>query len=310
MKIFMGLLVAVFFLEGQALANDDPCAGEVGAAYGLCNAYCEAMDCDSNFPTASQQACDRVKANYQKKINDITNSVPVPCENACDDGIDCTIDVYDGTKCHFTPSHSFCEQNDSTNSYCNIYEGCIPEPPEASDSTIIFVTSKLYQGDLREGDDILGLHGADLKCTRLAYASELIYPRNYKAFIGMGAGDCENIAGCRVNLTGPYILVDGTLIASYIDELAAGYYSAHEAPINLDENGQIQEVYVWTGTDSDGGSWDDCLNWESARRNYEYMGIAGHSAYKDDRWTEIVGDDGITKLRYCDEGSALYCVAE
>ena len=43
------------FLGGQVLAEDDPCANENGAAYGLCNAYCEAMDCDS-FDAVSSRA--------------------------------------------------------------------------------------------------------------------------------------------------------------------------------------------------------------------------------------------------------------
>lgn len=30
------------------------------AAFGLCNAYCEAMDCDSDEPRASEVACDKV----------------------------------------------------------------------------------------------------------------------------------------------------------------------------------------------------------------------------------------------------------
>ena len=46
--------------DGETPAQEDACAGESGAAYGLCNAYCEAMDCDSANPQASDQACDKV----------------------------------------------------------------------------------------------------------------------------------------------------------------------------------------------------------------------------------------------------------
>ena len=42
-----------------------------GAAFGLCNAYCEAMDCellddgdDTTFPNASEQACLQVKDSF------------------------------------------------------------------------------------------------------------------------------------------------------------------------------------------------------------------------------------------------------
>lgn len=43
-------------------AVEDICmtSGFVGKEYGLCNAYCEAMDCDSESPQASDQACTRV----------------------------------------------------------------------------------------------------------------------------------------------------------------------------------------------------------------------------------------------------------
>ena len=48
-------------------------AGLVGAAYGLCVAYCEANDCDT-FPDS--EACDRLWTNYTK----ITGEESFPCE--------------------------------------------------------------------------------------------------------------------------------------------------------------------------------------------------------------------------------------
>jgi hypothetical protein len=48
-------------------------AGLVGAAYGLCVAYCEANDCDA-FPDS--QACDRLFDNYTK----ITGEASFPCD--------------------------------------------------------------------------------------------------------------------------------------------------------------------------------------------------------------------------------------
>jgi len=45
-----------------------------GAAFGICNAYCEAMDCDSGHPHASAQACEQKLRQFQR----ITGSVP-PC---------------------------------------------------------------------------------------------------------------------------------------------------------------------------------------------------------------------------------------
>ena len=42
--------------DGQPPSMETVCDGQSGAAFGLCNAYCEAMDCDSPDPQASPQA--------------------------------------------------------------------------------------------------------------------------------------------------------------------------------------------------------------------------------------------------------------
>jgi len=42
--------------DGQTPAEETVCDHESGAAFGLCNAYCEAMDCDSANPQASATA--------------------------------------------------------------------------------------------------------------------------------------------------------------------------------------------------------------------------------------------------------------
>jgi hypothetical protein len=62
--------------EGQTPAEETVCDNESGAAFGLCNAYCEAMDCDSANPQASATACGKVKA----KFTNITGRTSLPCE--------------------------------------------------------------------------------------------------------------------------------------------------------------------------------------------------------------------------------------
>lgn len=64
--------------DGQPPSQETVCDGQTGAAYGLCNAYCEAMDCDSPSPQASPKACSRVQRNYQR----ITGQ-PLPCDVPC-----------------------------------------------------------------------------------------------------------------------------------------------------------------------------------------------------------------------------------
>jgi hypothetical protein len=69
------MMVALFFLVGQAIAEDDICDGYEGAAHGLCTAYCEAMDCDNEEHHANKKACDVVYLRYVKKTGN-----PPPCE--------------------------------------------------------------------------------------------------------------------------------------------------------------------------------------------------------------------------------------
>ena len=61
--------------DGSPPSQETVCDGQTGAAYGLCTAYCEAMDCDSDAPQASQTACDKVGAKFLR----ITGQAP-PCD--------------------------------------------------------------------------------------------------------------------------------------------------------------------------------------------------------------------------------------
>ena len=63
--------------DGETPAEETVCDSETGAAYGLCNAYCEAMDCESDEPAASETACTKVRTKFQ----DITGH-DLPCEAA------------------------------------------------------------------------------------------------------------------------------------------------------------------------------------------------------------------------------------
>jgi len=96
--VAMALLAFVVFFHGVATADNNPfanshalgtpdgippsqedvCSSVTGAAFGLCNAFCEAMDCDSPTPQASETACNRVKSQFQA----LTGSEP-PCLQTC-----------------------------------------------------------------------------------------------------------------------------------------------------------------------------------------------------------------------------------
>ena len=64
--------------DGLTPNMESVCDAETGAAFGLCNAYCEAMDCEFETPQASQTACDKVAS----KFNNITGRT-LPCKLDC-----------------------------------------------------------------------------------------------------------------------------------------------------------------------------------------------------------------------------------
>ena len=80
-------LAFLLICSGAALAQtpdemppalETVCDAETGAAYGLCNAYCEAMDCESDAPSASATACSKVRDKFQN-----VTGRDVPCELTC-----------------------------------------------------------------------------------------------------------------------------------------------------------------------------------------------------------------------------------
>ena len=64
--------------DGVPPSGESACDGLEGAAHGLCTAYCEAMDCDSGAPQASDQACALAATRFER----ITGRV-MPCSCPC-----------------------------------------------------------------------------------------------------------------------------------------------------------------------------------------------------------------------------------
>jgi len=76
-------LIAVFLIGvvniNQAWSDENLCDGLNGAAYGLCNAYCNAMKCGTEDQYASDRACERVKNNFFRH----STLQYVPCDDPC-----------------------------------------------------------------------------------------------------------------------------------------------------------------------------------------------------------------------------------
>ncbi len=51
--------------DGVTPAEEYVCDGLAGKAYGICNAYCEAKDCDNPNHKASDNACEELYQKYQ-----------------------------------------------------------------------------------------------------------------------------------------------------------------------------------------------------------------------------------------------------
>jgi hypothetical protein len=64
--------------DGQTPSRETVCDNEEGAAYGLCTAYCEAMDCGDPNQRASDRGCEAVRRNFEKQTGR-----PIPCGLNC-----------------------------------------------------------------------------------------------------------------------------------------------------------------------------------------------------------------------------------
>jgi hypothetical protein len=64
--------------DQQPPAEEQTCdeAGLVGAAFGLCVAFCEANDCDAQFDQPDDQACSTLRTRYARA----TGGFFFPCE--------------------------------------------------------------------------------------------------------------------------------------------------------------------------------------------------------------------------------------
>jgi len=65
--------------DGKPPSQETVCSGLPGAAFGLCNAYCEAQDCDVH----PRPSCEQLRKNFLK----LTGSSIFPCDARCGDGV-------------------------------------------------------------------------------------------------------------------------------------------------------------------------------------------------------------------------------
>lgn len=64
--------------DGLTPAVETVCDVYEGALFGLCNAYCEAIDCGDPNVRAAERACSRIQANFVKHSGG--SSIPQDCQ--------------------------------------------------------------------------------------------------------------------------------------------------------------------------------------------------------------------------------------
>lgn len=149
-----------------------------------------------------------------------------------------------------------------------------------------------------QGNEIGGLDGADALCQATADAAWPWVPTGtYRAWLSDSTGSPDSRF---MKSPGPYVLVDGTQIASNWADLTDGELAA---PINRTETGGESDTAVWTNTTTLGLAEfaDDsrsCRRWDGSIVEF---GAFGRSTSTDGVWTDASASES------CIEENALYC---
>jgi hypothetical protein len=152
----------------------------------------------------------------------------------------------------------------------------------------IFVTNTVQNADFG------GIAGADALCA--AQAADAGLQGEFRAWLSTQS---SSVSDRLTHASGPYVLVDGTMVATDWDDLVDGSILA---PINRDASGQPRTGDVWTGTLATGASYpnDDCGGFTSSTAG---IGLCGTTASTTAIWTENITPSCNTLLR-------LYCVEQ
>jgi hypothetical protein len=145
------------------------------------------------------------------------------------------------------------------------------------------------------------LEYADSECQRLAETSGLA--GRFKAWLSAPLTYGPKYAA-RYRLShsqGPYVLVDGSLVADDWNHLIGG---ALLHAIDLTETGAEYRGDVWTGTDYAGfPSNPACLDWTSSSE----LGVSGRSYDTDSSWS---GEGYGATAHDCAYQQRLYCLQQ
>lgn len=154
---------------------------------------------------------------------------------------------------------------------------------------------RIFRTATTQNADLGGIEGADAICAAEASAAGL--QGEFKAWLStVSLPVFDRVT--RAN--GPYVLVDGTIVANGWDDLVDGSILA---PINLDAGGVVRAGEVWTGTLAIGGAsflGDDCAAFTSGTTG---VALCGATDSTTSTWTENITPACSTLL-------GLYCIEQ
>ncbi|MBI2329974.1 S8 family serine peptidase [Candidatus Daviesbacteria bacterium] len=166
-----------------------------------------------------------------------------------------------------------------------------PTPAPTLPPSRVFITSTSYAADFG------GLTQADTICQESANSANL--GGIWKAWLS----DSKISAASRLtHSTSPYVLLDGTVIASNWNDLTDGTLFAS---ISLTETKRQSEGVIWTNTNFDGtivqtDAANTCDDWKSKERTKK--SVVGSGLSIDPHWSNLGGLDRCNEFQ-----SGLYC---
>jgi hypothetical protein len=143
-----------------------------------------------------------------------------------------------------------------------------------------------------------GIAAGDAICQARATAAGLSNPTHFKAWLS----DSTTNAKDRINSNGPWVRLDGVLIAnSKADLLDGSLFTGISVTETMNYNGSWANV--WTGTATDGNkATDHCSNWTSSSSGTN--GRTGSGNHTGQRWTDHWSAACNTNYR------SLYCIED
>lgn len=172
-----------------------------------------------------------------------------------------------------------------------------PISPTTSPGRLAFVTAVSGPGDLAQWKESGGEQGpaaGDAICRGLAAAALLPAAESFKAWLS----STDVRASDRFENDGPWVRLDGVLVAGGIDELEQG---ALESSLHLtEEQRYLGPVSVWTGSGAPGA--DNCADWTSSAA--ADRGVTGLVNRASALWADERAP------RDCSMSNRLYCLAD